>query len=320
MKDFSPEHYVTMIDSNFLPQGLALYESMVNHIGQFALWVLCLDDKVAKVFERLRTRQIRLIPLSRVETEDLLVVKKRRTLREYCWTLKPLTPKAVFDHDPSVDQVTYIDADMWFLKSPDAMFHEFRLSGKSVLITDHAFDSDNDRSETSGRYCAQLMTFVRNRSEHIRQWWENRCLEWCFARREKGLFADQKYLENWPSIFSHDVHVLQQLDLLLGPWNAKRYDCSRAVAWHFHGLRLLLGGRVDLHPGYSLPREIETCLYSPYVESLRKAVQQIGEPVIQESLAHYSHILPPRVRGILRQGLKLAGKLSCNGVKEYLTF
>lgn len=314
MKDLWTEHYVTMMDSNFLPQGLALYESMANHIGQFALWVLCLDDKVTKVLQRLRKQSIRLIPLCRVETAELLEVKKQRTLREYCWTLKPITPKAVFDHDPSVRRVTYIDADMWFLRSPDDIFHEFKLSGKSVLITDHAFDSENDRSETSGRYCAQLMIFVRNRSEDVRQLWEKRCLEWCFARREKGLFADQKYLDNWPSIYSRDVHVLQQLDLLLGPWNAKRFHSSRAIAWHFHGLRLLGGGTIELHPGYSLPREVETSLYSPYVESLREAVQQIGEPVIQESLAHYSHIIPSWMRSILRQGLRLAGKLSCHRV------
>jgi hypothetical protein len=314
MKDTLTEHYVTMMDSNFLPQGLALYESMANHIEQFALWILCLDDKVAKALQRLRKNNLRLIPLCQVETAEFLKVKKQRSLREYCWTLKPITPKTVFDQDLSVRRVTYLDADMWFFRSPDDIFNEFELSGKSVLITDHAFDAENDRSQTSGRYCAQLLIFVRNRSEHVRQWWEERCLEWCFARSEKGLFADQKYLDKWPSLFSRDVHVLQQLDLLLGPWNAQHFSSSRAIAWHFHGLRLLEGGTIELHPGYSLPREVESCVYSPYLQSLRQAVQQIGEPVIQESLAHYLHILPPRVRSILRQGLRLAGKLSCNRI------
>ena len=37
------EHFVTIFDSLFLPQGLALHMSMERHIKKYTLWVLCVD-------------------------------------------------------------------------------------------------------------------------------------------------------------------------------------------------------------------------------------------------------------------------------------
>lgn len=225
-----------------------------------------------------------------------------------------MTPRIVFDRDPAVERVTYLDADMFFLKNPVPIHQEFETSGKSVLITDHAYDAVNDRAITSGQYCVQFMTFVRDKSEPVRLWWETRCLEWCFARRENGKFGDQKYLDDWPSRFPDDVHVLKQLDLLLGPWNTKRFSYSRGVAWHFHGLRLLEGGKVQLHPGYSVPKEVDRYVYLPYVESLRRAMEEIGEPIVQSSSASLSHVIPPWIRSLVRRGMKVARQLSPRGV------
>jgi len=297
-------HYVTLFDSNFLPQGLALYESMTRHAAPFILWVLCMDEKTQQILKRLARPSIRLVPISEVETPQLLQIKQQRTRVEYCWTVTPMTPKIVFDRDASVERVTYLDADMLFLKNPEPIHQEFRETGKSVLITDHAFDDENDRAWTSGQYCVQFMTFVRDKSEIVRQWWEARCLEWCFARREGGKFGDQKYLDDWPSRFPTEVHALQQLDLLLGPWNTKRFHYSRAITWHFHGLRLLKGGKILAHPGYSVPREVDTHIYGPYILALRRAIDQIGEPIVQKSSARWSDVIPSKIRNLLRRGLR----------------
>jgi hypothetical protein len=276
--------------------------------------VLCVDDKAKQVLDRLQKPEIRSVAVSEIETTELLVIKQQRSRVEYCWTLTPMTPKIVFDRDPSVERVTYLDADMWFLNSPDPIFQEFEASRKSVLITDHAYDADNDRSVTSGQYCVQFMTFVKGRGEPVRQWWEARCLEWCFARREKGKYGDQKYLDDWPVRFPHDVHVLQQLDLLLGPWNTRRFDYAHGIAWHFHGLRLLGKGKVQLHPGYTVPKDVDTHIYLPYVEALRRALDVIGEPIIQSSSASLSQVIPPWIRSFVRRGLKVARDLRCQKV------
>ena len=69
-------------------------------------------------------------------------------------------------------------------KNPIQIFHECDASRKKVLITDHAYAPEHDQSATSGQYCLQFMTFTRNGGEVVRKWWEERCIEWCYARFE----------------------------------------------------------------------------------------------------------------------------------------
>ena len=86
------EHYVTLFDSLFLPQGLALHRSMQRHAGQHLLWILCIDDVAYEVLQCLELPDVRLLRLDGVETAELLKVKAGRSRGEYCWTLTPFTP------------------------------------------------------------------------------------------------------------------------------------------------------------------------------------------------------------------------------------
>lgn len=277
------EHFVTLFDSLFLPQGLALHGSLQRHAAPCTLWVLCMDEECKRVLDALREPTIRTVALSEVETAELLAVKPGRSRAEYCWTLTPFTPKIVFDRDASVRRVTYVDADVFFLKSPGPIFRELDASGKAVLITDHAYDPEYDQSASSGQYCVQFVTFLRDAGEPVRQWWEARCIEWCFNRVEDGKMGDQKYLDYWPTMFGPLVHVLQQLDVILAPWNARRFPYSRAIAWHFHGLRLLRGGRVLLHTGYAVPACVDRDVYLPYIGVLKANLDRLGRSFVQSA-------------------------------------
>ena len=163
----------------------------------------------------------------------------------------------------------------FFFKSPDPIFSEFDTTGKSVLITDHAYDAEYDQSATSGQYCVQFMTFVRDKSETVRAWWADRCIEWCYSYKEAGKFGDQKYLDDWPTRFVSDVHVLHQKDALLAPWNAKRFPFSSAIAWHFHGLKLVSNKRVILWKNYKIPSPVIKNIYEPYIRELSNSISTL---------------------------------------------
>ena len=122
------EHYVTLFDSFFLPQGLALHKSMERHAGSFRLWVLCMDVAVLEVLQKLDLPNVALINLADVETPALRQVKPLRTVGEYCWTLTPFTFGFVFDRDASAQRVTYVDADTWFWRIPGPVFAELEAS------------------------------------------------------------------------------------------------------------------------------------------------------------------------------------------------
>jgi hypothetical protein len=272
------EHYVTYFDSLFLPQGLTLHKSMEKHAGDYLLWILCIDNHTYDVLERLNLPNIRLLKLETLETDELRSIKKERTKGEYCWTLTPFTMKFVFDADGSVMHVTYLDADLWFRKSPNPILREFEESRKSVLITDHAFAAEFDQSALFGQYCVQFMTFKRDMAgEIVRKWWEERCIEWCYNKTEDGKFGDQKYLDNWPDQFSEYVHVLKNKELMLAPWNATRFPYGNSILWHFHGLRLsgTAHNKFIYYGGYPLPPLTKRNIYKPYISDLISSIKTL---------------------------------------------
>jgi len=299
------EHYVTLFDSLFLPQGLALHASLQRHAGEYRLWVLCVDEPTHEVLTKLALPNVSLIRLAQVETPELLAVKPGRGKGEYCWTLTPFAPRFVFEADATVSRVTYLDADLWLLKSPAPIFREFQASDATVLITDHAYAPEFDQSAEYGQYCVQFMTFVRGHCEPVRQWWEERCIEWCFGRAEDGKFGDQKYLDDWPQRFEGLVHVLAQQDLALAPWNATRFPVSGAVFFHFHGLRILPDRRIDLSPIYPLPEPLLRHVYEPYVQQIGAATAALGQlgftPRPQAQRPRLHELLRRTMRGVLQQ-------------------
>lgn len=268
------EHFVTIFNSLFLPQGLALHLSMQRCIKNYCLWILCVDDKAFEILSIINLSNVKLLQLSKLETEELLRVKTTRNIGEYCWTLTPFAPRFVFEADAQIKRVTYLDADLWFRKDPKALFAELAQSGKFVLITDHAYAPEYDQSATNGQYCVQFMVFDRQGGEVVRKWWEERCIEWCFGKAEDGKYGDQKYLDSWSEIFSVQVHILQNQELALAPWNATRFPYGNAVFYHFHALRILSKTSVSIGE-YAFPKVLIDNVYSPYIEDLRTSIHAL---------------------------------------------
>jgi hypothetical protein len=270
------EHFCTLFDSKFLPSGLCLHESLERHSQPYHLWILCMDETVEKQLRQFALPNVSPIPLRDLEVDRLRAVKGGRTAGEYCWTLTPFLPAFVLAKDPAVERVTYLDADLFFYRSPAELLAEMPEDAHS-LITEHAFDPRYEQSATSGRFCVQFTTF-RNSAEgkDILGWWQDRCVEWCFARVEDGKFGDQKYLDQWPSLFGKRVHILEAKRLALAPWNVDYYlgRGERPVFFHFHGLRLISEQSVRLFSGYHVGGP-GRALYDEYVGALSRAVSRI---------------------------------------------
>jgi hypothetical protein len=277
------KHFVTLFDKNFLTHGLALKASLERNLTDSILWVICMDSTTFDVLSSMHIQNLYLIRLEDVETDRLLKVKSGRSAGEYCWTLTPFSVDFVFEADPQIEEVTYIDADVFILnKKIRLIFDEFAKSNKSALITKHAYSPEYDQSAIAGVFCVQFMIFKRELSRHIRQSWQDQCIEWCYGRYENGKFGDQKYLDDWPEKFNGDVHVLKHESLLLGPWNCTRFPYSDGAAWHFHGLRIKKDestGQLSLvnNGMYKIPEPTLQNVYSPYIEELNIVIKQLAK-------------------------------------------
>ena len=105
-------------------------------------------------------------------------------------------------------------------------------------------------------------------------WWQDRVIEWCYARFENGKFGDQKYLDDWPERFPDTVHVLVDEAATQAPWNAARFEPAAARVFHFHELRTMGRGRVRLGH-YRIPKATLETIYDPYLLDLSGAIDRL---------------------------------------------
>lgn len=275
--------YCSLFDSNYLTRGLAMYFSLMNSGERFRLYVVCFDDLAFDILKRVSYDDLIPISITDFESGELLKVKSFRTKGEYCWTCTSFVIRYVLD-TYNLPEVTYLDADLYFFSNPSILLEEFRDSGKSVMITEHRYTPEYDQSAKSGIYCVQFMTFKADQSGlRVLQWWQDKCLDWCFARYEDGKFGDQKYLDDWLIRFDC-VHVLNHLGGGVAPWNVQQYDVGdrskvnniNVVFFHFHNLKWLTIDTFDLGL-YKIQQKVIKYIYSPYFSDLKNALKLVQE-------------------------------------------
>ena len=280
-------HFCTLFDSNYVFKAVAMHRSLLAHCGSFHLTAFCFDELAADVMRKLAPPNLSVVTLDELEAFDheLLGVKHDRTAVEYCWTATPALPRYVFAHEPDVDEVTYLDADLLFFADPQPLFDE--MGDRSVLITPHRYAPEYKHHEENGVYNVQFMVFRREpRGLEPLEWWHDRCIEWCYYRIEDGKLGDQKYLDDWPERFD-GIHVLQHKGGGLAPWNITQYNVRRdgrrtlvdedpLVFFHYHRVKLLEGGGYDWKPpGFFISPENKELVYDPYLQALDAAVAEV---------------------------------------------
>jgi hypothetical protein len=305
------EHFCTLFDSNYLPLGMALHQSLVDHALPFHLWILCMDELVEHQLQKLNLPDVTLIRLGDIETSALLSVKSERSCGEYCWTLTPFIFQAVFDRDSNVAQVTYLDADLFFLDDPRILLEELP-SDKGVLITEHAYAPEYEQSDIHGRFCVQFLTVKRTEAAlAVIQWWQDRCIEWCFNRREDGKFGDQMYLDVWPDLFANEVYIVQHTEKTLAPWNVQYFweklqSNLKPVFFHFHGLRIVAPDQVQLYLKYRIGKYGKK-IYEDYTAVMREKVDNLkvhGISIPYFPLSYKPYDLASRIKRIIFKEIK----------------
>jgi hypothetical protein len=279
--------FCTLFDSGYLFKVLALYDSLERHCERFHLTALCVDEEAERLLRLLTLPNMSVLPLAELESGDpgLAATKADRNRFEYCCTATPALPLHLLETRPELDEITYLDADLFFFSDPEPLFAE--MGEASVLITPHRFPDYLRHYEANGIFNVQFMTFRRDeRGLAALRWWHDRCLEWCYLRLEDGKFADQKYLDDWPDRFE-GVHVLRHPGGGLAPWNIDRHTLRREdgrvlvdgeplVFFHFHRVRMRVDGGYDWRaPGYLGLGAAREVVYRPYLAALDEAKREV---------------------------------------------
>lgn len=286
-------NFCTLFDKNYLYKGLALYNSLKRNCNDFKLFILCMDDIAYNLLQKMDLGKVELISLEEFEDPELAKIKNTRTLAEYCWTCTASLILFLLKKYPTLEMMTYLDADLYFFSNPKPFFDEF--DGNSIFIMENDSGPEYKRLSVYGKYNVQFNIF-RNDSEGLRalEWWRKKTIEWCYSR-SRNLFSlykkgersmqggDQIYLEDWPTRFKK-VHILQNKKLCLTPLNISRYCIftkddtiyvgdTKLVFYHYHSFEINGWNRFTLANGaYKIDRHSKKLIYLPYIKEIQSAI------------------------------------------------
>ncbi|HEY9900092.1 MAG TPA: hypothetical protein V6D00_13005 [Pantanalinema sp.] len=278
------QHFFTFFDSYYLLRGMALYRSLKRHCPEFTLWIVCYDQACHDFYTGLALPEVRLITEADFEGDDprLAKAKQERSRVEYYFTCTATIFRHLFERDPSIDLLTYLDADLYFYANPALMFEG--LGDFSVAITPHRFPAGYEHLANHGKYNAGFAVFRNDaRGRACLDWWRERSIEWCFDVLDGDRYANQKYLDQFPVLFQ-GVAEIQHPGVNLAPWNLAgqavtvqdgevRVGDHPLVFYHFHGLKKLKPWLFDpnLSPYGARPTSaVRRAIYAPYLDALRE--------------------------------------------------
>ena len=277
--------FCTYFDSNYACLGISLYNSLRAHVDDFELYVCCLEDRIYAILEELSLPQIKLIRLSEIEAFDpeFHSCRNNRSIVEYYFTLSPILPRYIFDKNPNVEVLTYLDSDLFFFHSPKGIYDEF--GNSSLSLIEHRFPEKLKFREKYGKYNLAFQIYRNDKNtEACLSWWREQCLKWCFDRLEGDKFADQKYLEKWEELFD-GVKVIEHKGAGIAPWNWSNYsyslnsepvlvDDDPLIFYHYQGIRVLNKYVLCHNLGsykMNMPRSLRNFFYCTYFNALKEA-------------------------------------------------
>ena len=304
-----------------------MIRSLLQFSGHSHVFVLCMDEQTRSILTQLNLPEVTCISLPEIEDEDLLKARKNRGFAEYCWTLSPSLPWYVLQKNAHIDFITYLDADLYFYSSVEPLYEE--IGDSSIAIIEHRFASRFRHHEVNGRFCVEWVSFRRDdEGMACLSRWRNQCIEWCYYRLEDGKFGDQKYLDEWPGLYS-SCRIIQHPGAGIAPWNFEQYHFGQnkgghilveggpLIFYHFHQFELLDNGRFDrLSNAYTSECREPSAVYTIYEEALGPILRSVREikpdfigglkPAMRMKLRRWTQRFTPQsIKKILRQFVRL---------------
>ena len=262
-------NFCSYFDKNYLSKFLVLRNSIEMFNIEFTFFVLALDNYVEDFFKKNKIKNIQVISLKDLEqsNKDLIVAKNNRNLIEYYFTLSPFLP--LYIHKKfNISQVSYLDSDFCFFKNPNKFINQ-NWDSSVVLIK-------QESNPIYGSYNVGWILFNFNHQEtkEIVKQWCTQCLNSCsdVPNRKKKLYADQKYLDEWPRQLKK-IKILYPEYTCLSPWdknNAIEKNIQSMISFHFHGLEIKDNYFVSGFSKYNkkMSKKIMKNIYTPYLLQL----------------------------------------------------
>ena len=287
------KHYYTYVNGNFLPRFYALHASILRFQPNSILWTLALDAEAEADLVAQKSNTIRLFTLRDLFQQEpsLEQAQRERSLVEFYVTCSPACFHHVLKELPEDTCLTKLDTDCFFLSDPGPI-HELEKTA-NIAITPHRFPESLRHLERVGKFNAGWVTIKNNGTgRECVEKWKNQCLEWCHEKLGSKGFGDQKYIDEWPSLYP-GVLSLQHPGVNAALWNCGGMEIGldrRGVTlnshpiifFHFSGLGAKASRVYEINwsqYGVKPSRLLLKHVYLPYLREVERVRKEMKRPI-----------------------------------------
>lgn len=217
------KHFCTISTQSHLYKAKALADSLSNSGSH--LHVLIVD-----ALELHPTQSnVSYYSLKSIQSEIglKLISKYQKQPDKLRWGLKSVFMMLLLE---SIEQVIYVDNDIWFYNDPSFLFE--LLNNNDIILTPHFYDTNPQKNQNwleanfkVGLYNAGFLGANKNAIKALK-WWSEACYYNIKKSYWRGLFDDQKYLDLLPIMFDK-VIILKHKGCNLAGWNYLWYQLNR---------------------------------------------------------------------------------------------
>jgi hypothetical protein len=277
---------VVVSDSNYTSRAAALIRSagIENQVN-----ILALDNGVLAIREHFPRAEVTIWEEFLSRTPALRAAIDARSKAEQIFSSGPSFLQEQVESVVEGGWLIYCDADIIFYEKLESYFQS--LPDCSVVITPHRHYIWNRRRLAKyGEFNVGLVAFKNDADgRKALEFWARSCIDWCLDSAVDGKYADQKYLEEFPSV-SRRTYVENSPGANLAPWNAMfrkivlgpsgeiLVDGHRLTYFHAQGLqRRVYSWRLG-HLNYLAlaSQRIKKIIYLPYIRELEEWSNKTG--------------------------------------------
>lgn len=279
--------YFTLCSNNYLPFAISLGKS-VKYFQSEAHFVIGLVDRIHPDIDYPSLGDFEFLPCFDLGYPEFESMLSRYNIIEFNTAVKPFYFEYLFTKYPEVDQIYYLDPDLYFYQSPRVLDQEWAeaeiLLTPNLIFTMPKPSTGEFASLRHGMYNLGFLGLKRGEeSFRLIQWWKERLREHCRIDKCRGIFVDQKWMDLVP-LFFKKIKSVKHPGWNMAWWNFSErtliqtpqgYAVNRSeihlVFFHFSGYkpgRPYLTERLLTEEFKSAQNEVLTELYLAYEREL----------------------------------------------------
>jgi hypothetical protein len=278
----------TYFDINYLPRGLALFNSIKKYHDDFKLFILTFDDSTFNYLNSLNDDKIELISHQEYNSYFNTSIERFDDKKQYFFSSTPNLCLYVLRNNPEIDILLYLDADVYLFSSIEPLYEEF--GNYSIGLTPHNIHPFLKYFvKHYGTFNVGVNLF-RNDSIGIKclEDWKSNCDNWYQGKPGYPLkfFSDQIFLDSWINEYDK-IKVIENPGINLVYWNVVNYKLSREenyfmvndqklIIFHFSSLNKISSNKWKTNSKYGLV-SVKNVLKEIYLEYINN-IESYGLP------------------------------------------